>query len=43
MVPQMIEDNHDEIVNAVIPLVTKEANSFLSTMTLTELMKLLGI
>lgn len=43
MVPQLIEDYHDTIVNTIIPIVTDKGNEFLSTKTLAELMKLLGL
>ncbi|CAL1678640.1 unnamed protein product [Lasius platythorax] len=43
MVPQLIEDYHDMITDKLILLVTEKLNAFLSTMTLTELLKLIGL
>lgn len=43
MVPQLITDYHDTIVDTIIPMVTDKLNDFLSTKTLAELLKLLGL
>lgn len=43
MVPQLIQDYHDMITDKAILLVTEKLNAFLSTMTLAELLKLIGI
>jgi len=43
MVPQLIEDYHDMITDKLILLVTEKLNAFLSTMTLAELLKLIGL
>ncbi|XP_070148855.1 uncharacterized protein [Polyergus mexicanus] len=43
MMPQLIEDYHDTITGKLIPLVTQKLDAFLSTMTLAELLKLIGL
>ncbi|KAM0728096.1 hypothetical protein ACS0PU_005565 [Formica fusca] len=43
MMPQLIEDYHDTITGKLIPLVTQKLNAFLSTMTLAELLRLIGL
>ncbi|GAB1869687.1 Circadian clock-controlled protein [Camponotus japonicus] len=43
VVPELIEDYHDTIVNRVIPIVMGIGNEFLATKTLMELLELLGL
>jgi len=43
MVPQIIKDDHATIIKEVDPIIRKELDSFLATMTLADLLKLLGL
>ncbi|KAL6424494.1 hypothetical protein ACFW04_009919 [Cataglyphis niger] len=43
MMPQLIEDYHDTITGKLIPLITGKLDAFLSTMTLAELLKIIGL